>query len=69
MFTWQLPISQQSRNLSTNRLHLMPQSDRTDELLPALCGHKFNPGFAIHDDTLPKCFNCQRRLKWTTPSH
>ena len=61
-FAWQLPISQQSRQHKDNRAHLLPLSERTDELLPALCGHKFNPGFAIPDSAMPRCFNCQRRL-------
>ena len=62
-FAWQLPISMQSRRKRSNRAHLLPVSEATNELLPALCGHLFNPGFAEPAKDMPHCFNCERRLR------
>ncbi len=60
---WRMPISASARK-SSDRLHYMPVLSATNELLPALCGRLFNPGFAKDGQVLGKCFRCERRLSW-----
>lgn len=65
MFAWMLPISESSRRKGSDRMHLLPVSARTDELLPAFCGKPVNPGFALFDASMPKCSRCERKLRGT----
>ena len=57
MRAWQVPISDE-----TWAAHYFEQDTRTDILVEALCGRRFNPGFA--EPMQPKdhnCRNCWRR--------
>jgi hypothetical protein len=59
---WQLPISGMSNN---SFLHWFEVSHRTDRLVRAGCGRKFNPGFAQRPGKgLRKCETCKRRGEW-----
>ena len=63
-YAWQQPISMSVyRGLKGwERAHYMPVSDAKNELLPALCGRKFNPGFAKPNPKLQHCARCKRKL-------
>ncbi len=61
---WRLPISQGDGRTGSDKQHYMPILSETNELLPALCGKLFNPGFAtIPSINMRHCAKCERRLK------
>ncbi len=58
---WQLPISNQLA--VRKRVHLLPSSRRRDQIVGALCGKKFNPGFAtpeVQEENTLRCLSCLR---------
>ena len=59
--SWQLPVSQQNHP-KKGTAHLLPMTRLTDRLVPAYCGRRFNPGFAVKPlPGSPRCKACLKR--------
>jgi hypothetical protein len=68
---WQVPISLFGQPLTKKRAHFFEHSTDTHRLVPALCGERYNPGFAVlpRETWKARCVRCtqlipvyQRRL-------